>query len=537
MLAVRIDLISRWATALWLLVFVCIPANARGAGDRFALLIGDSHGASPTGWASQLMQKRADISFVNTCVSGNTIGFDNLNSERLNTLENIGRYVQLALDSSRTDRIDDVVILLGTNDCKAVFAQRQEEVPVHLTALIDSVRMLTAGQQTPPVIYIVSPPPYGPDDLLPEKYSGAGARLMRLIPAFMEVALTKDCAFVDVYNPLLPHMAEYTTDGVHLTVRASRQIADAVSTYFDAHGRVEGDDTRRLLRDPRMREVGIISSADSTVQPCFHYPSSAEIPKPLIVRLHSWSGDYTQHDPLAEEIINKDWNYIFPNFRGANNTPQACGSPLVVQDIDDAIRFAIDHGRVDPDNIHIVGSSGGGHATLLMYMRSACAIRTFSAWVPISDIEAWYHQSRGRNNKYAVHILLATGSEEGALDIDEMRSRSPYFMQTPVELRKDARLYLYAGIHDGYTGSVPISQSIKMYNKLVADMGGDPQTDGIDCSTTLDLVTMRTAIEPPDRQLGKREVLLYRDFGPVSIIIFEGTHEMLKDVVLNRLEK
>ena len=48
-------------------------------------------------------------------------------------------------------------------------------------------------------------------------------------------------------------------------------------------------------------------------------------------------------------------------------------------------------------------------------------------------------------------------------------ARSPFYMHTPVEKRKNSKLYIYAGIHDGYEGSVPISQSLAFYNKVVAD--------------------------------------------------------------------
>src|SRR5690606_40223292 len=46
---------------------------------------------------------------------------------------------------------------------------------------------------------------------------------------------------------------------------------------------------------------------------------------------------------------------------------------------------------------------------------------------------------------------------------------SVLLMPTPVKQRKDATLHIYAGINDGYTGSVPISHSLELYNKVVKD--------------------------------------------------------------------
>ncbi len=63
----------------------------------------------------------------------------------------------------------------------------------------------------------------------------------------------------------------------------------------------------------------------------------------------------------------------------------------VIQDIEDAISFAIENGNVDTKNIHVIGASGGGYATLLTYMNTRFPIKTFSAWVPISDLKKWYY--------------------------------------------------------------------------------------------------------------------------------------------------
>ena len=73
---------------------------ASGAPGRCILTIGDSNGASGEGWVTQLARLRKDDQIINTCISGNTIGFDNLGSESLNTLKNIGTYINTAKDSS-----------------------------------------------------------------------------------------------------------------------------------------------------------------------------------------------------------------------------------------------------------------------------------------------------------------------------------------------------------------------------------------------------------------------------------------------------
>ena len=283
------------------------------------------------------------------------------------------------------------------------------------------------------------------------------------------------------------------------------------------------------------REVEIKSPLDGEIQKAYFYASLNGKPKPLIVSLHTWSGNYAQNDPLVKQILEKDWNYIHPDFRGANKNPMACGSKYAIDDIDQAIDFAIRNGNVDMQNIHVMGVSGGGMATLLSYMNSRYPVSSFSAWVPISDLQAWYYQSIGRKNGYAGHIMAGTGSVDSVLNVDEAIKRSPLYMKTPIEQRKNSRLFIYAGIHDGYEGSVPVSQSLIFYNKVIRDYGASNDKI-ISDKEILDLVSMRTSPALPNKKLGDRNIIYERNFKNISLILFEGKHEMLNDVALELLQ-
>ncbi|AEL24960.1 SGNH/GDSL hydrolase family protein [Cyclobacterium marinum] len=286
----------------------------------------------------------------------------------------------------------------------------------------------------------------------------------------------------------------------------------------------------------------ITSSMDGKKQPAIFY-AAKEPNRPLIVSLHTWSGNYEQEDLLIKEIIKRDYNYIHPDFRGPNKTYEACGSEFVIQDIEDAIAFAIEKGNASMNDIHVIGTSGGGHATLLTYMNTDFPVKTFSAWVPISDIEKWYYESEGRGNKYSRDIALSTVKDAAFdkdnyhLDEDEAIKRSPIHMPTPIEKRKNSKLYIYAGIHDGYTGSVPISQSLDFYNKVVADydtLEKDalvPQADIKELLASRNfVVTNKDSIA--DRLIHYRKT--YKDL--LKITIFEGSHECLTSVALDHIE-
>jgi pimeloyl-ACP methyl ester carboxylesterase len=196
--------------------------------------------------------------------------------------------------------------------------------------------------------------------------------------------------------------------------------------------------------------VRIPSSLDESFQAAYFLASQPGVLNPLVVSLHTWSGDYSQSDPLAEMVKNEGWNYIHPDFRGRNSSKDACLSKKAISDIDDSIQYAINKGFVDPENIFIVGVSGGGYATLGMYLKTSHSIKAFLAWAAISDLSAWFYQSKVRYPEYAQDILRRT-SDGINLDENEARRRSPLFWEMPAKPK--GRLEIFEGIKDGYTGS------------------------------------------------------------------------------------
>ena len=299
------------------------------------------------------------------------------------------------------------------------------------------------------------------------------------------------------------------------------------------------DNTAASKWGPEFELVEIPSSADGNIQRAYLHRSKSRISQPLIVSLHTWSGDYSQEDPLAKEILARDWNYVHPDFRGRNNKPNAMGSPLVVADIEDAIRFALRETHANPDEVHIIGVSGGGFATLLCYMKISLPVKTFSAWAPISDIGAWYWESVGRRQRYANDIRMALGGDS-TLNESEAQRRSPLLQAFPQDKRKDSRLFIYEGIHDGYTGSVPITHSINMYNRLVGELRYST-SDGAEIALKADsdpvlvsdeeIISLLTKRTNPGRKeqenLLGRDIHLFRKYENIQLVIFEGGHEQL----------
>ncbi len=287
-----------------------------------------------------------------------------------------------------------------------------------------------------------------------------------------------------------------------------------------------------------IKKDSIRSKMDDSTQVFYFDKSTSNKTQPLVVELHSWSNTAsTQLEILAEQAHKKGWNWIFPNFRGVNNHIKACCSDYVIADIDEVIDWAIKNMNVDKSKIYVFGNSGGGYATMAMYMKSKHDIKTFSAWSSISDLAKWYDESVERKNKYGPEILRCTGSGS-KLNNQKAWDRSPAFWDVPVKKRRNSFIQIYAGIHDGYTGSVPISQSIDFYNKVLFDFfenDNDKYVSETDAETLI--LTQSFVDNAASKSIDNRIVHYQKSTKKASLTIFEGSHEILRNVALDLLEK
>lgn len=280
--------------------------------------------------------------------------------------------------------------------------------------------------------------------------------------------------------------------------------------------------------------ANIKSSLDSTIQKAYYYQTKSKSAKPLIVSLHTWSGNYTQYDALAELCRNRDLNYIHPDFRGPNNSSETCCSDLVLSDIDDAITYALDNFNVNSDQIYIIGFSGGGYATLSAFMKSKHNVKKFSAWASISDLVAWHKESRILQNFEYVDDIEKCTKSDGKLNLEIAKQKSPINWQTPTQKLKHQELNIYAGIYDGLQGSVPITHSINFYNKVLKDLNVKDSIYYVSEKEKLLLLEKRE----PLKQLGNllnTQIFMRKTYKNISLEIFEGGHEILSEYALNEI--
>ncbi len=276
--------------------------------------------------------------------------------------------------------------------------------------------------------------------------------------------------------------------------------------------------------------ASVPSSIDDTQQSIEIYPASNDSPRPLLVMLHYWSANLDRFDGTewAAAAKRADWHLVLPDFRGANNRPEACGSLLARQDILDAVDYALEHYAVDESRIYLVGVSGGGHMAMLMAAHAPKRWTAVSAWAGISDLAAWHAETKAVDLKYYRDIEAVVGGAPGtssAVD-EELRVRSPiHFLGNA----KNLPVEIATGVHDGHTGSVPIHHSIDAFN-VIANALGEPPVD----VATISALSAEDYDEPPafyDETYG-RGIHLRREAGPSRITIFEGGHEGIPDAAI-----
>jgi dienelactone hydrolase len=287
-----------------------------------------------------------------------------------------------------------------------------------------------------------------------------------------------------------------------------------------------------------VREIRYRSDADQTEQPALFYAPEGQRAAPLIVALHSWSGNYRQASQaaVARWAIARGWVFIHPEFRGPNRRPEACGSELMVRDILSAVAYAKAVATVDPARIYLVGGSGGGHATLLLAGRAPEVWTAVSAWCPITDLVAWHAESVARKQKYAGDIELSVGGPPapGTPAEAEARKRSPL---TYLSAARRLPVSIHVGLHDGHTGSVPVSHSLRAFNMLAAPEERLSEEQ-------IRWFTEKRAVPPElaaqredDSTYGKKTVLFRRRSQDVTLTVFDGGHEILFEPALAWLEQ
>ncbi|SKA97177.1 Prolyl oligopeptidase family protein [Prosthecobacter debontii] len=326
-------------------------------------------------------------------------------------------------------------------------------------------------------------------------------------------------------------------------------------SFFFAFGFIlSANATEPVLKgwQPEVRRIEIQSSVDQSLQPALTWSPASKETQPLLVGLHTWSGDYTQASngrSYAQWCMDRGWHFIYPHFRGPNRTPESMGSDLAVQDIVDAVEQMKKTQRVDTNRIYLIGVSGGGHMAMLMAGRHPEIWAGVSAWCGISDIAAWHneHLTDGTPDNYARNIEQALGGRPTAERLEDARKRSPL---THLAQARNVPLDINHGIHDGRVGSVPFRHGLFAFNKVATEPLAPteisayyesqqrpsnwtaPDADALYVGLPLKKPGMSAELA---HQPVSKPVLFRKVSGNARITLFDGGHEILYAPALNWL--
>jgi len=270
----------------------------------------------------------------------------------------------------------------------------------------------------------------------------------------------------------------------------------------------------------------IRSSADSSEQPLYAVFPKADRPVPLLIGLHSWSYSCRSSIPavgMRAYCETNGWAFVYPNCRGPNDRPEACGSELAVADMMDAIAWAKTQCAIDADCLYLVGSAGGGYLSLLAAAKHPEVFAAVAVFCPITDLARWHAESMRLEQNYSSMLEACCGGTpaECAAEYD---ARSPVWF-LPKARKGGPVFYIAAGVHDGHrTQTVPAGHSVRAFNALARaeDRFTDAQIAAIEARETAPRGLEFQGVDPfypPERRIHLR-----RTSDCVRLTLFEGGH-------------
>ena len=275
------------------------------------------------------------------------------------------------------------------------------------------------------------------------------------------------------------------------------------------------DDQAKTPRDPR--RIQVVSTLDGTMQDSYVIrPSGAETtaPRPLLVVLHTWGNTLESWSPTLEaDTRTRDWIVLYPNFRGASDHPEACGSPLAQQDVLDAVTWVRANYQIDSSRIYVTGWSGGGFMTMLMAARHPKVWAAASAWSSITDLAEWYKENATGSIRAQLEGCFGGGPATSEAIGARYRDQSPL-----TYLRSNMGVPLDIG-HGNQDSQVAVRHSLRAFAAVApAGMSGAEIERFV--ASGFQNATPNTITDP----LIAVRVLLRRTAGDVRLTIYEGEH-------------
>jgi lysophospholipase L1-like esterase len=121
--------------------------------------------------------------------------------------------------------IDLVILMLGTNDCKARFSVTPYDIGQSVEYLIDIIQKSGTGRSGAPHVLILSPPPLGKLDRWAETFSGGVEKSAKLAKYYEQAAVNYGCSFFNTAEVI----QSSSLDGLHIDAEDHATLASILA--------------------------------------------------------------------------------------------------------------------------------------------------------------------------------------------------------------------------------------------------------------------------------------------------------------------
>jgi lysophospholipase L1-like esterase len=124
--------------------------------------------------------------------------------------------------------LDLLILMLGTNDCKARFGVPASDIALGIERLIVEARGTDSGiDDAPPRILIVAPPPFAPLEptRFTEMFNGGETKAAQFGKLYAEIATLHGCDFLDAGKVIVSS----PLDAIHYDAAEHRKLGEAMA--------------------------------------------------------------------------------------------------------------------------------------------------------------------------------------------------------------------------------------------------------------------------------------------------------------------
>jgi len=186
---------------------------------------------------------------------------------------------------------------------------------------------------------------------------------------------------------------------------------------------------------------------------------------PLVVIPHGgpWSRDYWGLSKYTQYFATRGYAVLRVNFRGSTGFGKShllAGTSsidgVMINDIADATKFAIEKYNIDEKNVFIFGHSYGGYVTYMGLIKYPDLYAAGVAIAAPADLKGWMKRQKKDKNYFAYDFW---NSALGSKDSKFLNKISP--ITYAEDLNKPLLIF-----HGRYDETIPVDQSEKMYEEL-----------------------------------------------------------------------